>query len=193
MSRATSLPVDSEERKRIPLLSGCLNYFPAALVGVARWSVVGNDKHNKGQELHHARGKSMDHGDCIIRHSMDLSDLMARKVVFTDAEKKAILDEVDARSWRALADSQRIHEMFGAPLAPAAKLAEPVSILAGAGVLLSEGVRKHQFPELSARVGYGRGLQSPIEAQEDKRIAAMNARVAENEKNATDYALERGD
>lgn len=126
MSRATTLPTDSEERKGIPLLSGCVNYFPAALAGVARWSKIGNDKHNPGEPLHHARGKSMDHGDCILRHTMDLGDMMARKAIFTEEQKRAILDEVDARSWRALADAQRIHEMFGAPLAPAARLPEPL-------------------------------------------------------------------
>lgn len=50
-------------RKQIPLL---------ALI-----SKEGNDKHNPGEPLHHARGKSMDHGDCLLRHLMDLQDHLA--------------------------------------------------------------------------------------------------------------------
>jgi hypothetical protein len=44
-----TLPTDSTERKNIPIVSGCLDYAPAALAGMARWSKVGNDKHNPGQ------------------------------------------------------------------------------------------------------------------------------------------------
>jgi hypothetical protein len=131
----TTLPTDSQARKDVPLYSGCFAYFPAALAGVARWSKLGNDKHNPGQPLHHARGKSMDHADCILRHTMDLSDMLAdfarRPEVLSAAERQAILDEADARAWRALADSQELHERFGeAPLAPAARLPNPPEAIA---------------------------------------------------------------
>jgi hypothetical protein len=130
----TTLPTDSQARKDVPLLSGLFRYFPAALAGVARWSKLGNDKHNPGEPLHHARGKSMDHGDCILRHTMDLEDFLAdlarRAEVLTAAEVQAILDEADARAWRALADSQELHEKFGgAPLAPGARLPPPVAAI----------------------------------------------------------------
>lgn len=120
-----TLPTDSTERKNYPLLRGCLKYFPAALAGVARISKIGNDKHNPGQDLHHDRNKSMDHSDCIIRHLMDLEDLLAAskraQSPLTPFGQQQILDEVSSIAWRALAYSQELHEQFGAPLAPGAK------------------------------------------------------------------------
>lgn len=128
MSNMT-LPLDAADRKEIPLFAGCFAYFPAALAGVARHSKLGNDRHNPGEPLHHARGKSMDHEDCILRHLMDLADLRA---TFErtgghgpdgDAAQDAILDEANALAWRALALSQELHELYGgAPLAPGARL-----------------------------------------------------------------------
>lgn len=112
-----TLPSNSTARKETPLLAGCFRYFPAALAGVARVSKEGNDKHNPGEPLHHARGKSMDHGDCLLRHLMDLQDHLA-----AGRESDAVA-EADAIAWRALALSQELHEGFaGAPLAPAARL-----------------------------------------------------------------------
>ncbi|MCD6672976.1 MAG: hypothetical protein LT106_08970 [Burkholderiaceae bacterium] len=127
-----TLPTDSAERKEYPLHDGCLAYFPAALAGVARHSKAGNDKHNPGEPLHHARGKSMDHKDCILRHLMDLGDLLsayerrARVLACTPRNyrmyNQRILDEANALAWRALALSQEIHERIGgAPQAPGAR------------------------------------------------------------------------
>lgn len=65
------LPVDSKERKALPICTGVLDYFPLALVEVAKCSKAGNDQHNPGQSLHWAKEKSTDHADCIIRHLMD--------------------------------------------------------------------------------------------------------------------------
>lgn len=121
-SSVLTLPTDSAERKNYPMLNGCLKYFPAALSGVAKTSKLGNDKHNPGQPLHHARGKSADHGDCIIRHLTDTEDLLAaleRKN--TDVTPEKILLEVNQLAWRVLAYSQELHEKFGAPMAPGAK------------------------------------------------------------------------
>ena len=117
-----TLPTDSLERKNYPLLSGCLKYFPAALAGVSYISKLGNDKHNPGQELHHNRSKSQDHGDCIIRHLIDTQDLIAAyKRGDSTVTKEMILTEVNQMAWRALALSQEINEELGAPLAPGAK------------------------------------------------------------------------
>lgn len=122
-TRLLTLPTDSATRKDYPVLSGCIKYFPAAIAGVANISKLGNDKHNPGQELHHSRGKSTDHGDCIIRHLIDTEDLLAAAAKGSDkATQEAILLEVNQMVWRALAYSQRLHEQFGAPMAPAAKL-----------------------------------------------------------------------
>lgn len=66
-----SLPTDPKERKAAPIAEGVLWYFPNALAAVAAVSKAGNDQHNPGQPMHHARGKSMDHADCLIRHLID--------------------------------------------------------------------------------------------------------------------------
>lgn len=65
-----ALPTDSEARKRIPLATGCFDYFPDALAAVAEVSFVGNEKHNPGEPLHWSREKSNDHPDCLLRHFM---------------------------------------------------------------------------------------------------------------------------
>lgn len=62
---------DSAKRKDIPLATGVLDYFPAALCEVAKLSKAGNDKHNPGQPLHWSRDKSLDHADCIARHLIE--------------------------------------------------------------------------------------------------------------------------
>lgn len=117
-----TLPTDSKARKEFPLHRGVLRYFPAALAGVAEVSKLGNDKHNPGEDLYHARGKSMDHGDCILRHLVDTEDLLA-----ANADPKMILHEANQMVWRALAFAQELHETFGAPLAPGAKKSSPPS------------------------------------------------------------------
>lgn len=58
----------SAERKLYPLARGVLDYFPDAIAEVAKVSYLGNEKHNPGEDLHWARGKSTDHADCILRH-----------------------------------------------------------------------------------------------------------------------------
>lgn len=95
------LPTDSEARKQIPLFSGVMNYFPLALAAVARVSQRGNDKHNLGQPLHWARGKSMDHMDCIARHALDNETLDPITGEYEDAQCLA---------WRALANLQELEE-----------------------------------------------------------------------------------
>lgn len=117
-----TLPTDSKERKNYPLYRGCLAYFPAALAGVALVSKIGNDKHNPGQEMHHARQKSADHADCVLRHLVDLSDLLADYNRNQGGDIDQILSEASSLAWRALALSQELHEQFGAPLAPGAKV-----------------------------------------------------------------------
>lgn len=66
--RKRLIDADSETRKGFPMARGLLDYFPDALAAVAEVSYLGNLKHNPGEEMHHARGKSMDHADCIVRH-----------------------------------------------------------------------------------------------------------------------------
>jgi hypothetical protein len=59
-----------EQRKAFPITTGFLDYFPDAVAAGAEVSFLGNQKHNPGQPLHHSRGKSNDHADCIGRHLM---------------------------------------------------------------------------------------------------------------------------
>ena len=74
-TRATTIPSDSEGRKRHPVGTGVLDYFPDALVAVAGVSWQGNNQHNPGQPLHWARGKSTDEADALIRHYLQRGSL----------------------------------------------------------------------------------------------------------------------
>lgn len=107
---ALALPTDAKARKEIPMVRGCLDYFPAALAAVADVSRVGNEQHHPGQPLHHERGKSSDHVDCLVRHLMD------RGAFDTDG-----LRHTAKAAWRALALLQEELEAAGAPLARGAK------------------------------------------------------------------------
>jgi hypothetical protein len=66
-----TLPSDPKERKRIPLATGLLSYFPDALMDIAALSYIGNGQHNPGEPLHWSRPKSNDHPDCMMRHFME--------------------------------------------------------------------------------------------------------------------------
>lgn len=105
------LPNESAKRKATPVCTGVLDYFPAALEAVARLSKAGNDKHNPGQPLHHARGKSMDHADCLVRHLMTRGEI----------DPETGLSHTVSVAWRALALLQEELEAAGAPLARGAK------------------------------------------------------------------------
>lgn len=110
--RVLALPTDAKARKAIPIVRGCLDYFPAALAAVAELSRVGNEQHNPGQPMHHARGKSTDHADCVVRHLMD------RGTVDTDGIRHSV-----KVAWRALALLQEeLEREAGAPLARGAKV-----------------------------------------------------------------------
>lgn len=96
---------DSAGRKKVPMFSGLLAYFPDACAAVAEHSYKGNEKHNPGEPLHHARGKSMDHTDCIIRHVSNYQGMDGKDL------------EVIALAWRAMALAQEVLERkFGLTL-----------------------------------------------------------------------------
>ena len=112
-----TLPSGSSERKAIPLYEGVLKYFPAALAHVAYVSKVGNDKHNPGEPMHHAREKSTAHADCIIRHLIDLTEDRGHGVGYDEAG----MAQVAYIAWRALALAQEWLEKHAeAPRAPGA-------------------------------------------------------------------------
>lgn len=109
------LPTGSQARKDIPIARGVLDYFPAALAAVAELSRLGNEKHNPGEDLHWARGKSMDHADCIIRHLVDRGTV--------DAEDG--ISHSTKIAWRALALLQEELEAAGAPMPRGARISPP--------------------------------------------------------------------
>lgn len=139
-----TLSDESKIREKFPISSGCLEYFPAAIAGVAYHSFIGGAKYNDGG-LVHLRYISTKHRDCIQRHLMDLNDLLAAELrgitivpckVYDFEQKRevemdltiaqAILIEANALAWRALATSQELHEKYGGqPLAPAARTEPP--------------------------------------------------------------------
>lgn len=82
-------------RKERPLYSGCIAYFPNALMEVAYVSFIGNRQHNPGEPLHWAKEKSADHLDAEARHLADHSI----SPVDTDGAL-----HLAKNAWRALAE-----------------------------------------------------------------------------------------
>ena len=95
-TRPSNMPTDPAERKKHPIASGVLDYFPDAIVELSNLSWVGNEQHNPGQPLHWARGKSSDEPDTMIRHFMQRGSRDTDKV--RHSTKMA---------WRALAILQK--------------------------------------------------------------------------------------
>ena len=90
------VPTDATARKAIPVASGCLDYFPDALLAVAQLSRIGNEQHNPGAPLHWDRTKSQDEADALLRHLID------RGAVDTDGVRHST-----KVAWRALALLQK--------------------------------------------------------------------------------------
>lgn len=87
---------DATARKATPLFSGCINYFPDALLAVAELSKIGNEQHNPGSALGWDRSKSGDEKDALARHLVDAGTLDVDGV--RHSAKVA---------WRALANLQK--------------------------------------------------------------------------------------
>jgi len=85
-----------EQRKQRPLCTGVLDYFPDALLEVAYCSHIGNEQHNKGQQLNWDRSKSQDEADALLRH------LSQRGTLDTDGVSHSA-----KVAWRALALLQK--------------------------------------------------------------------------------------
>lgn len=149
------LPTDSAERKAVPLAEGLLYYFPAALADVARVSKAGNDKHNPGQPMHHARGKSNDHADCIMRHLIDAGTIDPDDGMRHSAKV----------AWRALALLQEELEAAGAPLARNAKLPDVPAL--PIPVTIAEAVQ-------DVKEIIGVGLTSSDEDEEEEAVPVLD-------------------
>jgi len=110
---------DSAHRKNFPMVSGLIDYFPDALAAVSHVSWGGNQKHNPGEPMHHARGKSMDHADCIARH---LTERGGYDVIIIDGVEHRFRHTA-ALAWRALALLQEeLERDLSLPLPRGAKL-----------------------------------------------------------------------
>ncbi len=117
-TRGRLIEGDSAYRKQYPLASGLLDYFPDALAEASHVSWLGNEKHNPGEPMHHARGKSMDHADCIMRHLTErggFDTIVVNGVHHRVRHSAALL-------WRAAALCQEeIEKEMGLPLPRGAK------------------------------------------------------------------------
>jgi len=91
-----TLPTDAKERKNVPIASGCIDYFPDAIVAIAELSRVGNEQHNPGKPLHWDRSKSGDESDALMRHFIERGTL--------DSDGVRHSTKV---AWRALANLQK--------------------------------------------------------------------------------------
>jgi hypothetical protein len=105
---ATVLPdMTSAQRKEFPLVSGCIDYFPDALLAVSHISFLGNQQHNPGQELFWNRAKSADEVDALGRHLTERGRLFDANGALLEAQV----------AWRALANLQkRLEKMYNLPL-----------------------------------------------------------------------------
>lgn len=98
------MSTDSDVRKQMPVATGCMAYFPDALMCVSFISKVGNEKHNPGQPLHWAKEKSTDEPDAEVRHMLDhLRGLPPDPGL----EPLGELGHLASKAWRALAHLQR--------------------------------------------------------------------------------------
>jgi hypothetical protein len=87
---------EAQARKDQPVCTGCLDYFPDALLAVGELSRIGNEQHNPGEPLHWAKEKSTDEADALVRHLLDRGKLDSDGVRHTVKV-----------AWRALALLQR--------------------------------------------------------------------------------------
>ena len=93
------LPTDAAERKKIPIGTGVLDYFPDALAEVAKASVAGNKQHLNGGSLRWDRAKSTDESDALIRHFLERDKM----------DEDGVL-HAGKMAWRALSYTQKLIE-----------------------------------------------------------------------------------
>lgn len=86
----------AEERKRTPIFSGVLRYFPLAIAEVSRVSLAGNEQHHPGEKLWWDKTKSTDEADACVRH------LIESGTYDTDGQRHSA-----KCAWRALALLER--------------------------------------------------------------------------------------
>lgn len=104
-NRAVIIPVEAAERKKYPVASGLMDYFPDALAVIANVSQRGNDQHSPGKPVHWNRLKSGDEADTMLRH------FLQRGSLDTDG-----IRHTAKMAWRALALLQKEIESEQAPV-----------------------------------------------------------------------------
>ena len=87
---------EKEDRKKIPVYSGVINYFPDAIKEVAKCSYAGQQQHNPDKPLAWDRSKSGDELDALMRHLIDAG------TIDTDGVRHSA-----KVAWRALASLQK--------------------------------------------------------------------------------------
>jgi len=90
----------AEERKKTPIFSGVLMYFPDAIIELAKCSLAGNNQHHSDKPLHWDRSKSGDELDALTRHLLDAGKMD------TDGIRHSA-----KVAWRAMANLQKEIEL----------------------------------------------------------------------------------
>ncbi len=67
--------MDDKKRKEYPITTGCLDFFPNALLEVAHVSYVATNQHHPGEPVHWDKNKSKDEADALVRHLMQRGTL----------------------------------------------------------------------------------------------------------------------
>jgi hypothetical protein len=107
------LPTDSNERKEYPIITGVLDYFPLAIMEVAKVSLYGSRKHNGDAPMHWERSKSTDEIDALGRHIIERGGV----------DPATGLRHSACRCWRDLADLQKeMEEALGKPISRGSRL-----------------------------------------------------------------------
>jgi hypothetical protein len=104
MKTPVFMSVDSAVRKLMPVATGCMRYFPDALLLVSWASRAANDKHRPGLPLAWDKSLSADEKDAEARHMLD-----AFRGLPPDPglEELGDLGHLASKAWRALGDLQR--------------------------------------------------------------------------------------
>lgn len=95
-TRASILPDDAKERKKYPVSTGFLNYFPDAVIAVSNVSFLAGEQHHPGEPTHWDRSKSSDEDDALMRH------FLCRGTVDSDGIRHSA-----KMAWRAMALLQK--------------------------------------------------------------------------------------
>lgn len=88
--------MSTNERKKKPVYTGVIKYFPDAILEVAKCSYVGQQQHNPNLPLGWDRSKSGDELDALARHLIDAG------TIDTDGVRHSA-----KVAWRALANLQK--------------------------------------------------------------------------------------